>query len=891
MPESQDDQPILRSNPAQHLADAESSGRAKPLYPGLPSGTGLGKYRILERIRTYHNAVVYKARDAMLDRLVAVKQMSPELIDRPIACGNFKREAQLLARIPKDARNIINIHELIEDEIGLFIVEEFVAGHWLESLLFKRQVDHRHAFKLLKTAAWGLKTLHSNSIVHRDVQPGNIMVTKNGSAKIANLASAAHEGDLSAPPVITPKYAAPELLLERRYDDRVDIYGLGFAIYEVCAGRLAMDRHFAEIIGDGIGAVGRWIDWHTNLDARLPDVTALNPLVPPALAAILRQMTAKNLDERYTSIDQVVDAVSRFFTPPDEPRRADFLHTPIRLPDVTPTSWKADHLLPTPPPAYADAEAFRPPTTSAPRLTRTQSVESTGRGPEVVDRWEWNAGRDPDTWSRRGPVRFSPQRRRRRAADSAPPRTAQIAAIPVPPPVVRTFKKHPWRVARWGFVFLTMLLLTSAGVFAVFFGGRLTGPHPLETLMREGVASYDGGQMEVAKSKFLKAKDLTVTEKDLQVLQNQSDFWLEMIAAQKALALNQFEEVQRLLHKAERRGVNPARVESLQQLAWSRQDAARLAETGMANIASGNLPAVEVELEEYEKKATAAGMDPNQLKVNLEQAKKDRAYSESIKLAMKALEKDDYASALTACGDAEGIRITTATRELRKRIIDSKQRKDLIARADLAMAERDFVAAESAYVQANQIFASPEIEQKSRAARSFILIEEARQAIQQGNLLMAEQKLKSSLWNSYTAEGKSLFDGMSPAFDAARIVRRGDRALERGEFDEATRLYEEAIPRLPSPANDAAKQKIVEVQRARLIKAGDEALKRKDRDKALEAYEAAKRIRDDDMIQQRMEYARSPFATTTRPMFNEPIQSEDPSEQMPPSNPLSPDGP
>src|SRR5262249_13044682 len=113
----------------------ELARAAGPISTGLPTGTGLGKYRILERIRTYHNAVVYKARDTMLDRPVALKQMSPELMDHPTACGNFKKEAQLLARVPKDARHVLNVHELIEDEIGLFIVEEYIHGDWLESLI------------------------------------------------------------------------------------------------------------------------------------------------------------------------------------------------------------------------------------------------------------------------------------------------------------------------------------------------------------------------------------------------------------------------------------------------------------------------------------------------------------------------------------------------------------------------------------------------------------------------------------------------------------------------------------------------------------------------------------------------------------------------------------
>lgn len=95
-----------------------AANQPRPIHPGLPTGMGIGKYRILERIRTTHNAIVYKARDTMLDRLVTVKQMTPDLIDDPIACGHFKREAQLLGRIHRGNSHVIGIHELIEDDLA-----------------------------------------------------------------------------------------------------------------------------------------------------------------------------------------------------------------------------------------------------------------------------------------------------------------------------------------------------------------------------------------------------------------------------------------------------------------------------------------------------------------------------------------------------------------------------------------------------------------------------------------------------------------------------------------------------------------------------------------------------------------------------------------------------
>ncbi|MBK8268369.1 MAG: protein kinase [Planctomycetes bacterium] len=144
-----------------------------------------------------------------------------------MACGDFKREAQLLARVPKDARNVIGIHELIGDDQGLFIVEEFVNGDWLETLITKRKVGQADALRLLKYGCLGMRALHSKKIVHRDMQPSSLLISPNGQVRIGNFACAVHEGDHTPPPIIQTKYAAPELQLGMPHDDRVDIYSLG----------------------------------------------------------------------------------------------------------------------------------------------------------------------------------------------------------------------------------------------------------------------------------------------------------------------------------------------------------------------------------------------------------------------------------------------------------------------------------------------------------------------------------------------------------------------------------------------------------------------------------------------------------------------------------------
>lgn len=842
MSDPRDDLPITpqRDNPS--MLDAQSAGQSRPFYPGLPTGTGLGKYRILERIRAYHNAVVYKARDLMLDRLVAVKQMTPELIDSPIACGNFRREAQFLARIPKDSRHILNIHELIEDEIGLFIVEEYIPGHWLESLIFKRQIDHAGAYRLLKTAANGLRTLRQHMIVHRDIQPGNIMITKNGGAKIANFASAGQEGDLSPPPVITPQYAAPELLLEQRYDDRVDIYGLGMTVYEVCVGRQALERHFPEIYSSPF-PVGKWIEWQTDLSRHLPDASELNPLVPPALTTILRRMTAKDLDHRYRSIDEVLDAVSAYFTGPDRVAPGRMLEHSGG--DNAASSRKQRRL---PPPSAVPfapniydgptAEPVNPPTS-------THTVRSARRRFNDEARWQWGPEESIDTVIKpktRGRGEFN--RPRRAARGFAPPRPQQVVAIP-PPPAVKpaAHKKRPPRVLAWTISFMCLVVGGGAAGYVGWYYGYGPGAiHPIEPLMDQGIAKYEAGEYVAAGKLFNEASRLKLDDRDAIAWGERTKFWLELVEAQLALSRDEYDMVHSILRIAARRGVNPAKVDELQQKAWLKRDAQRLATEGMQDIAEGNLPAVEAKLDEYAAKAAAVGLDPTRLKDTLKETRLDLKQREYLTQSTEALKAGKYLEAITALEKAEQIQPSSATRELRGAISNAQARNQWNERGDMAMADKDFSEAERCYSQALLVSPDVDTEKKSRLARAYLLYAEARKAIKAGDLLEAERKLKSSLWNTPTGEAQTKLTRMAAAFDAARIVKRGDRRAEDGEFEKALELYERALPSLPAPADEACREKINAVKCNKLIWEGDQAFKDGDAEKAERLYLEARKL-------------------------------------------------
>jgi len=847
----------------RHLSAPDSVAQSKAFLPGLPGGTGLGKYRILERIRTCHNAIVYKARDAMLDRLVAIKQMSPGLIDNPVACGYFKREAQLLARIPPDARHVVNIHELIEIDVGLFIVEEYVDGRWLESLISKRQVGHAEAPRLLKAAALGLRTLHSHMIVHRDINPGNIIVSGKSTARIANLASAAHEGDLSPPPVITPRYAAPELLADQVYDDRVDIYALGLVIYELSVGRPALEKHLAAALSSDDPIVSRWVAWQLDPAAHLPDATDLNPLVSRELSSILRRMIAKNPDDRYAGIVELLDDLAVMTASQRAlPDRWQGMR-PAYLPDSS-DARRRKPLLPgsvgAERPSVLDAEYE----SRRPQLpTSTHTVRS--RQPRAVDpAWAFPKKFDalrPDAATQRNVSRR--RSARRHPVGTLTPHHAKVAAIPAPPPPDHeVHRKRPPHVVAWTLAFLVMAGAAATGGSYLWYYNFGPGfHHPIETAFQDAWAAYDQGEFDLAESKLLEVQNAPVTRARLVAVQSRVPFWRDLIRAQNALSEDRYDDAEDILKNCRRLGLDPSRVEDLQQRIWLRKDAYRLASEGLEELARGEIPKVELKLDEYAEKAAASGLDPNRLQTKMDETRRRAKYREALEGTVEALARSDYLEAFASLRAAEAVQVSSATRELRTRLQNAQDRNDWIIRGDHSMARRDYGDAEECYLRANQLEPTQDIERKARAARAYGLFEASRALIEKGALLEAEKKLKSSLWNLVTPEAQKKLEKMQPAFEAARMARNGDRAAERDQFSEAERFYQEALPRLPEPMRSEVRLKMSRMERKSLIFRGDENMKAGRYQAALAAYEKARSFGNgrelDDKIRRTREMLRT----------------------------------
>jgi formylglycine-generating enzyme required for sulfatase activity/tRNA A-37 threonylcarbamoyl transferase component Bud32 len=253
----------------------------------------LGRYEILDELGRGAMGVVYKARDPNIDRLVAIKVISPEAGMEPTRAKElrerFQREARAAGRLSH--QNIITIYDAAEDQGRAFLVMEFIEGTTLDSMMHAG-----HTFTMEDVAsigaqvAQGLDYAHQNGIVHRDIKPANIMLTKTGIVKIADfgIARLAETGvTRTGLAVGTPHYMSPEQVAGNKVDGRSDQFSMAVMLYELLCGEKAFP-------GDTLTTVLYRIVQEDPVPIR-----RVNPALPEAIDAVLRKAMAKSPDARY----------------------------------------------------------------------------------------------------------------------------------------------------------------------------------------------------------------------------------------------------------------------------------------------------------------------------------------------------------------------------------------------------------------------------------------------------------------------------------------------------------------------------------------------------------------------------------------------------------------
>ncbi len=266
--------------------------------------THLGHYEIESEIGRGGMGVVYRAFEPALNRHVAIKELSPSLAHDPQLVERFLREARSMAALSDP--HIIQIHYIGTDEATSqpFFAMEFVEGESLSAILKRDgKISVENTLKLLHQTAQGLATAHDAGVIHRDIKPGNLMLSERGQVKIADFGIALATKDVSKKLtttgefVGTPGYLSPEVCLGKPIDQRSDIFSLGIVMFEMLSGHTPFSDE---------SPLGLMLEV---VKAEIPDIQSLNEEVDPQTAAILARMVAKEPEDRFQSCHDLVAAL------------------------------------------------------------------------------------------------------------------------------------------------------------------------------------------------------------------------------------------------------------------------------------------------------------------------------------------------------------------------------------------------------------------------------------------------------------------------------------------------------------------------------------------------------------------------------------------------------
>jgi serine/threonine-protein kinase len=257
-----------------------------------------GRYELLELIGKGGMSSVYKAHDRLLDRQIAVKILHPHFTEDEEYVERFRREARAVAQLSHP--NIVTVIDRGEDEGRQYIVFEYVEGENLKQLLERTgPMPVRDALLLALQAARALAFAHGRGLIHRDVKPQNVLLNADGQAKMTDFGIARSvdvQGVTITGTVLgTSEYIAPEQARGERVDAQTDVYSLGVVLYELLVGSVPYE-------GETFVTVAL-----KHVNEPVPPVLERRPDVPPRVALAVERAMAKSRDERFSSMEELVD--------------------------------------------------------------------------------------------------------------------------------------------------------------------------------------------------------------------------------------------------------------------------------------------------------------------------------------------------------------------------------------------------------------------------------------------------------------------------------------------------------------------------------------------------------------------------------------------------------
>jgi serine/threonine protein kinase len=270
--------------------------------PTEESGTGpllKNRYRLGRVLGRGGMCIVYQAWDTKLQRDVAVKRLEPPLNQDPRTRARFDREGRALARLSHP--NVVTLIDRGATETDDYLVFEYVEGKSLKELVKEKPLDVEQAGLILGQVAEGLAAAHQAGIVHRDVKPQNILLDRQGHAKITDFGIATGPDwtkVTKAGSIIgSARYMSPEQVRSKPVDVRSDIYSLGVVMYEMLAGHPPFD-------GANMPEIARH-----HLNTPPPPLSALRSDLPPGLERVVMRCLEKLPDDRFVSMDELLGAL------------------------------------------------------------------------------------------------------------------------------------------------------------------------------------------------------------------------------------------------------------------------------------------------------------------------------------------------------------------------------------------------------------------------------------------------------------------------------------------------------------------------------------------------------------------------------------------------------
>ena len=279
------------------MVPAADEGRLDETRPmrALTPGSQVSHYRIIEKIGEGGMGVVYKATDTKLDRTVALKFLPPHLLCDADARARFEHEAKAASAL--NHPNIATIHEIDEVEGQCFIAMEYLEGGSLKARM-EKPLSIAETLNLAIQIGEGLDAAHQSGVVHRDMKPDNIMLTRRGTAKIMDFGLAKLRGvtrlTKTGTTLGTLRYMSPEQIQGKEVDRRSDIFSFGVVLYEMVTGNLPFKGEYEAAV------------FYSILNETPDPLARYRADVPEGIQRIVDKALAKDISERYQHADDMV---------------------------------------------------------------------------------------------------------------------------------------------------------------------------------------------------------------------------------------------------------------------------------------------------------------------------------------------------------------------------------------------------------------------------------------------------------------------------------------------------------------------------------------------------------------------------------------------------------